>query len=144
MNCRIYSPITILSVLLYTAQAATFTGFTPQEAPAGATVELTGSGFEPGATVSLNGVNQQMISRAPDKLVFQIVPGSGSGLFAVTQGGQTETNFSQFTTVRMLNGRFEPPPGRSLQGYDLTIDASDPVLQADGTFVAPACRRARS
>ncbi|HEY6009668.1 MAG TPA: IPT/TIG domain-containing protein, partial [Geobacteraceae bacterium] len=108
---------------LYTAQGSspTIAGFSPQGAPAGATVTITGTGLSPATAVSFNG-REGTIGANSDTTITTTVPANASsGPILVTVGGTTASSATPFTPTIALGGTVQNTSGAGVAAISVRM-----------------------
>lgn len=118
----------VTAIARFTATQLSIVEFTPNAAPAGASVTIWGSGFSANPsldTVKFNGTTASVGSADANKLVVTVPQGATSGTISVTVGASSATSLDPFTVGAgsgpAVTG-FSPPA--VAPGDQLTINGS--------------------
>ncbi len=87
----------------------TVSSFAPTEGPVGTNVTISGTGFTPGTTVTMAGVNTTIISQNSTSLIIEIPSGAGSNNFSILESGCEIETTSPFTVYNTSGGCFSGP-----------------------------------
>jgi RHS repeat-associated protein len=104
----------LLSIERYSQSTVAVLALRPEHAPAGTTVDITGTGFNPDPaddTVTFDGTSATVSEASATDLIVTVPSGAGTGLVTVTVSGESASSGGDFAPdLRRLGGVAHEPP----------------------------------
>ncbi len=103
----------LLSIERYSQSTLAVLALRPEHAPAGSTVDITGTGFNPDPaddTVTFDGTSATVTEASASDLIVTVPSGAGTGLVTVTVSGESASSGGDFApNIRRLGGVTHKP-----------------------------------
>ena len=127
----------LTSIERVSASTLAILAFSPQQAPVGASVDITGTGFNPEGSqdeVSFDGTAASVTRATPTDLIVEVPDGAANGPITVTVAGRSAHSATSFT----------PEGGGGGPLARRAVKQNSPAVSSSGPQIAPATPRAHS
>ncbi len=131
ISTSVFTWLCFFLVTTTSAQTPTISAFTPASGTIGTVINITGTNLSNANAVTINGVTAIVISNTGTNVVAYVMPGSSTGIIAVTTAGGTANSSSNFSVTANKLPNVQDGnrlvgtgnTGAAQQGYSVAVSA---------------------